>query len=138
MREIYFLRDGESKKNINIMNDKNLVVPNDKLFGSRYVISNMGKDDITFVRNYFPLYEYTLKTDERVIDIMARGYSAIDNGEMCGESIILERPSANRYIVKPLDTIQSIAYRYNTSVDDIIDINHLKTQKLFVGQILWL
>lgn len=36
--------------------------------------------------------------------------------------------------VKPIETLTSIANKYNTSVEKLIVDNNLKTDKLFVGQ----
>ena len=40
------------------------------------------------------------------------------------------------YTVKPGDTLYSIARKYNTTVNDIINLNYLKSNDLSVGQVL--
>lgn len=42
----------------------------------------------------------------------------------------------NEYIVKKGDTLYSIAKKYNTTVNEIKDINNLKSNTLSIGQIL--
>ena len=138
MQEIYFLRDGEDAKKISRNYSIECIDSENKLFGNRYVISQNGTDDIYFVRNYYPLYEYTIKPNEKIIDIMAMGYNVNDYGESEGDNIILSKPSAYRHIVQPMETIQMIANKYGVSEKDIISINHLQTSKLFIGQILWI
>ena len=46
--------------------------------------------------------------------------------------------TSNYYIVKPLDTLYSIANKYNMSVQELKSINNLNTDNLYVGQKLLL
>ncbi len=138
MQEIYLLREGESIDALSIGQHPKTIKSDRKIFGYRYMVIQSGNDDVYFVRNYYPLYEYTIKDNETILDIMARGYNANDNGEKAGDTIILSKPTANRYVVQPMDTIQSIASKYCVDVKYIVDINHLKSTKLFIGQILWI
>ena len=40
------------------------------------------------------------------------------------------------HVVKPAQTIDEIAQMYNQNISDIVEFNNLKSQKLFIGQIL--
>ena len=40
------------------------------------------------------------------------------------------------YVVKILDTLNSICLKYNLKKEDIIKLNNLKSERLFVGQII--
>ncbi len=44
--------------------------------------------------------------------------------------------SLTTYIVKSGDSLWSIAQKYNTTVDDIIKVNNLKSTLLSIGQTL--
>ena len=44
--------------------------------------------------------------------------------------------SQEKYIVKPLDTIDKIANKFGVSIEYLINKNNLKTTKVFVGQVL--
>ena len=70
---------------------------------------------------------------------MARGFEISGNpyaGK--GETVILSKPKSIRYIVKPTDNLTDIANKFGVNVDDIVESNNLNTEKLFVGQVLWI
>ena len=141
MKEICLLNPGDSidkiKKEFN--NNLHFVKSNEKIFNFNYISLDEGDDDILIVRNYIPQIIYTVKKGDNIIDIMSRGYEVgqIDN-IVEGDKIILSRPSTLRYVVKPLDNLELICQKFGSNKENIIALNNLKTEKLFVGQILWL
>ena len=62
----------------------------------------------------------------------------VGNSLSVGQKIILpeEELSENMYIVKPGDSLYSIARRYNTTIDVIRSLNNLTSDTLSIGQIL--
>lgn len=38
------------------------------------------------------------------------------------------------HIVKPMETLESIAKTYNTTSENLIDFNNLKSKRVFIGQ----
>ncbi len=49
---------------------------------------------------------------------------------------LFKRNKNDVYVVKILDTLNSVCLKYNLNKNDLIKLNNLKTEKLFVGQIL--
>lgn len=92
----------------------------DKDLGA-YKIINKGTDDIVIVKNY--KYRCLKCPDVSVLSDQSQ-YKIVD---------VENRES---YIVKPLDTLNSIAKSHNISVEELKKTNELKNDKLFIGQIL--
>lgn len=51
-----------------------------------------------------------------------------------GEIIKIICKRATEHIVKPAETLQSIAKLYNKNVDELVQINNLSSSRVFVGQ----
>ncbi len=51
-----------------------------------------------------------------------------------GEWIKIRQNDYLSYRVKPMDTIEMVANKYNVSVSSIIEKNDLKSSKLYIGQ----
>ena len=86
-----------------------LIIDNKK-FGFKFTELNSGLDDIVIVKNYLPHYEYIVKKNETVMDILSRGFK-MENSEMIneGDIIVIHKPKSIRYITKPLEKIEDIA-----------------------------
>ena len=140
MREIYLLNNGDSIKKISFeLGKENIKVAPDKLFGYKYAIIENGTDDISVVKNYLPSFVYKVKKEDKYLDILARGFKIDSNDNINADDIIiLKKPRSIRYVVSPLETLDKIAYKFGTKEEDIMINNNLSTNKLFVGQILWI
>lgn len=140
MREIYLLNNGDSvQKAMTECNIENVEVAQDKVLGYRYVITKNGADDIIVVKNYLPMYVYKVSKEDNYLDILARGFKTDANENIQeGDIIILQKPSSIRYVVAPLETLKGIANKFGIDEKDILINNNLNTDKLFVGQILWI
>lgn len=53
-----------------------------------------------------------------------------------GEVVKIVRNTKNMHVVKPMESLNSIAVKYNTTTDKLIKINNLKSTRLFVGQMI--
>lgn len=53
-----------------------------------------------------------------------------------GEYIVVSNSNYKTYIVKPLDTLQSIANKFNKDIEYLVKINN--TNKVFIGQQLFI
>lgn len=140
MREIYLLNMGDSVDRVKYeYGDREYELSNDLVLNKRYITLEKGMDDITIVRNYLPFFEYKLSDGENIMDILARGFDVL-NKENCdaGDTLILSKPKSIRYVVGPLENLEDISCRFGVSKGSIITSNNLKTDKLFVGQILWI
>lgn len=49
-----------------------------------------------------------------------------------GQKLVV--PSYNTYVVVPVDTLYGIAKKFNTTVDNLKDLNNLSSNLLFVNQ----
>ena len=49
---------------------------------------------------------------------------------------LFKRKENGVYVVKVLDTLNSVCKKYNLNKEDVIKVNNLKSERLFVGQIL--
>lgn len=53
-----------------------------------------------------------------------------------GDFALVEVINSDLYMVKPLDTIEKIARKFNITANEIITKNDLKTTRLYIGQVL--
>lgn len=53
-----------------------------------------------------------------------------------GEVIKILKNTHNLHIVKPMETLDSVAKKYNTNIDDLVRVNNLSSKRLFIGQTL--
>ena len=53
-----------------------------------------------------------------------------------GEVVKIVRNTKNMHVVKPMETLNLIANRYNTTSDKLVKINNLQSTRLFIGQML--
>ena len=142
MKEICFINKGESINKIKYQYGYNesISVTLNKKFDYNYVEIGSGADDVLVVKNYLPNILYSVKKNECLLDIMARGYDIIGGVSSIteGDLLVLNKPRSLRHVVKPLETIESICLKYGVDKNFIIDCNQLSSDKLFVGQILWI
>ena len=87
-----------------------------------YKVINPGIDDIVIIRNY---HYKTIKTI---------GVTTLNSNE--NWYIVEEVENCEKYIVKPLDTLKSVANMYNKSEKELKQKNNLKNDSLFIGQVL--
>lgn len=137
MREVCFVNSGESvlklKYKMNV--STNSIIEEDKLFNHRYITLENGEDDITVVRNYSPYYLIKNTINHSLLDIYAMGYELLQ-GDDSEELTIIKKLDGVRYIVKPMEKLDDISFKLGVSKQEIMVNNSLKTDKLFVGQIL--
>lgn len=53
-----------------------------------------------------------------------------------GEVIKVLKEYSISHIVKPMETLTSIAQKYNTTAETLVRTNNLKSDRLFIGQII--
>ncbi len=140
MKEIYLLNRGDSLDKIKyeFKEARDIELAEDRIFGYKYATIDKGLDDVIIVNNYLPAYDYKVKNNESLLDILARGFKTEALSVSSGDEIILTKPKSIRYVVSPLETLQDIAFKFGVTTSDLIQNNDLKTEKLFVGQILWI
>lgn len=141
MKTIYMLNNGDNidKVKYEYKIDKDLNITENKEFGFKYVDIIEGIDDICVVNNYLPYNEYIVKKDENIMDILAKGFKIQNSRDITeGDVIIINRPKSIRYVTKPLEKLEDVARKYGITEEYIMKVNNLNSNKLFIGQILWL
>jgi len=140
MKEIYMINKGDSvdkiKYEYNI--SSNIEVLDNRRFNFKYAELSQGNDDILIVKNYLPIYEYIVKKNETIMDILSRGFKTENSEIREGDIIVINKPKSIRYVTKPLEKIEDIASKFGIDKSYIMQVNNLNTDKLFVGQILWI
>jgi len=136
MKRVCFVNNGENLDKIGFklnIDTKDKVISAHKLFEYKYFIINEGNDDIIIIDNYKPCFIKKIDDRVSVLDIYSLGYDVI--GDL-GEVVVIQEPNGIKYTVKPLDTLDKISQLFGTNKNDIIENNSLKSEKLFIGQIL--
>lgn len=95
------------------------------------------KDIIYFVKNGDTLYSVAEKFCVKVEDLAIDNDFAIDEKLEEGDILWIRQRNLAIHTVKPLETIASIANKYNVSEQHIKELNDIKS--LFIGQrlIIW-
>lgn len=69
------------------------------------------------------------------MEILARNKVSESNIQ-CGTVLVIDKIDGERYVVKPFDTIESIAQKYNKSARDIAMFNNVK--QVFLGEVIYI
>ena len=91
-------------------------------FIGHYQVVKEGLNDIILIKNYE--YKEIKEIEVSVLGVKTKKYTI--------ENIVNE----TKYVVQPLDTLESIAKKLNKDREEILNKNNLKTEKLFIGQVL--
>ena len=97
-----------------------------------YVYIPNTSSGITKICNY-PLDVLVSVDKDDNIEILKSEYQLKGDVEVGNKYLI---KNTDKYIVKPLDTLDKICNRLGISKEYIMSKNNLKTDKLFIGQIL--
>ena len=104
----------------------------DKLEGKDCVYVKSDNSGVHVLKNYPKDVEVIVDKYDN-IDDLRREYNIKGDIEV-GDVYIVH--SSEKYIVKPLDTMDKIVANLGVNKEYIVQKNNLKTEKLFVGQIL--
>lgn len=99
-----------------------------------YEIVEDGSDDVYVVQNYPQRYLYNIPKDFDVKKLEYMGYKIV-RGDQTQEVVVIERQFKKFHIVKPCETLDTIAQLYNTTVQEIMSQNSV-SRRVFIGQIL--
>lgn len=140
MKEIVILNKGDNinKLSLSMAGLKNLKPSQDRILGYRYVEMASGNDDIIVVKNYQPYFVNELTEENTLLDWYARGYNVVGMDDNLGnhDTVVLKKIEGVKYVVSPLEKLEDIARKLGVDKQEIIEKNSLKTEKLFVGQVL--
>lgn len=99
-----------------------------------YEVIEDGSDDVYVIQNYPQRYLYHIEKDFDAKKLQYMGYKIV-RGDHTQEVVVVERIFETFHVVKPCETLDSIAHKYNTTVQNIMSQNVVKS-KVFIGQIL--
>lgn len=99
-----------------------------------YEVVENGSDDVYVIQNYPQRYLYHVSNDFDRKKLEYMGYKIVRGNEN-DEIVVVERVFDTFHIVKPCETLATIAQKYNTTVQKLMLQNSVKS-KVFIGQIL--
>ncbi|MBO7219038.1 MAG: LysM peptidoglycan-binding domain-containing protein [Clostridia bacterium] len=138
MKKIYLCIGNINKTIIERLYNKTLGgVSSDKILDHYYYTIEDGTDDIVQVLNYNVPQIYKVSGCETKLDLLAKGYNVECDIEK-GDTIVLNKDCRVKHVVKPLETIVTIASKYNKNIDEIILNNNIVNNKLYIGQLLYI
>lgn len=138
MREVCLINCGENRRKAGYITGLSfdMMQGDDQIVnGMRSVVVKPGEEAVTIVRNYRPLFTFDTQKIA-LMDIYAMGY--IIDGSEDDRWVVASRQEGIKYIVHPLEQLTDIAKKFDVTEQYIIDTNNLKTNKLFVGQVLFI
>ena len=143
MQIVYLLKENEPKEKVakicNVKTESLKFNNENKILGYNYAIVKDGDEDFQIINNYFVPKIYEIKEDDSLESLQALGYEIVPNEKVnANDIVLLNKISGKRQVVKPLEKINDRANMYYTSVNEIIKQNNLKSDKLFIGQIIYL
>ena len=98
------------------------------------VITAGNDDGVYYVKNFPKDLIYVISEGDN-IDYLAKNGIVVNEHDLVINNVIIQPNTFGRsYTVEPLDNLEKISNDFNISKEEIIRINKLKTEKLFVGQ----
>ena len=132
MKEICLLNscDTVSKLKYSLGIESILGESGENVQGYKFITINDGDNSIKFVRNYNPYFICKEMSIDKVNNL---GYEVV---ACSNDLVVFHKNSGVKYTVKPLEKIEDICKKFSVDKEYIISTNNLKTDKLFVGQLL--
>ena len=101
---------------------------------SANVLSEGENDGVYYIKNYKKDQLRKITDEDTMEDLLNDGFK-VDESNFYLNNVLLKRPQSDDiYIVKPLDTLDKISKMLNLEKEAIINLNNLKSERLFVGQ----
>lgn len=137
MQKIHILYNNDSLEKVALFYKKNkndIVLSENKFDGYPFFIIENGSDDVLLILNDNKKFCCKL-SDNSQFEKIKDNYEVIaSTGTKKGDYLLLKKSQNFIHIVKPKETIEELAEKYKTSIKEIVEINDLKTNKLFIGQ----
>lgn len=136
MIKVKLLTNFESKE---LQGCSNATIIKDFYAGLDALIERLGDDDGVYYVKNFPK-DLFIRIGENVsCDGLKSLGIKINQDDFFENNIIIKKKDLIKpYVVKPLDTINSICNKFQINKEDLIRCNNLKTDTLFIGQKLYL
>lgn len=113
----------------------------DKLHGVNSIIIPKNDSDFVVIKNLDKefLFEVSTSNEQQLKQLLKEKFvvastlNGRDNYEQ-GDKLIFKNSNHKSYVVKPLETLNLIAAKFDVTVDHLISVNNLKTSRVFIGQ----
>lgn len=140
MQKVHLIKKQESSRKVAVLYNIDLSSikrPFRKIDGHNYYTLGGYDDGIYLIENYNQPFILRVgnQTAEQLISL---GYEISEDKIEKEDVVLLSYKNGTKHVVRPLEKLQEIANHYSTPINDIIKQNNLKTEKLFIGQILWI
>lgn len=99
-----------------------------------FEIIGEGSGDITIIQNYPQRYLYNIRPDFNEKEIELLGYRIVEGNPSTDSVVLIEKVNTKFHVVKPGETLQKIADKYNVSHLSLKELNNVK--EVFIGQII--
>lgn len=99
------------------------------------IVSGEG-EDVSIITNYPHRVIYNINSEDDLKFIRSKGYFCEEKTEK--GYVIIRKLNSEIHVVRPCETLGMIARKYNTKEKVLIEKNHLKTNKIFIGQNLFI
>lgn len=107
-------------------------------WGKFYNIEN-GSNDFYYVKNYNLTKILKIKDYDEILSLKNMGFEIDYDEDFYNQNYVsISKVHDIRHVVKPLETLYGIAQIYGIDKNQIIFNNKLKSEKLFIGQILFI
>ncbi len=115
-------------------NEKNAQMDDD--LGPAVVVNEGSGAELSVVLKYPRKMVYQINSENDFKKLNACGYVFENNQASVGDKILIKKEYNSYHTVKPCENLQSISHKYGLTEEKLININNLKSKKLFIGQIL--
>ena len=133
MNRICLINKGETMEKVQYLYDvpRSCIVEKDSMLGEFLLLEGNLRDDVCIVENYQPYY-IKENTSENITALKHIGYKTHE----CGAILVAYKEQGIKYSVKPMESIGDIAKKFNISKEEIMKLNKLNSENLFIGQLL--
>ncbi len=124
-------------KTLNI--DKSQVKEHEySILNYKALVFGEGSKDIIYLQNFNHRQIKYLFNKNDLDSLKQSNYDIIPSTYKIGDYVMITSKIGKKHIVAPLENLKSISKKYDIEKDEIIASNGLKSEKLFIGQCLWL
>ncbi len=138
MQKIHLIERNESAKKVAHLYKTNSDVifeGTGSVLGKKYFVLKDGDEDIKVIENYNTYEVVKAKSRDFLDELKGANFEFNEKVEV-GNFLLIKKSGEILHSVMPLEKLGDIAKKYSVSVASIINDNNLKTEKLFIGQIL--
>lgn len=140
MQRIHLIKQQESIKKVSVLYNVDVYrikQGSRKIDGREFYVLNGYDDGIYIIENYNKPFIFKVENQTKQ-QLSAMGYEISDSEIEQEDIVLLSAKKGKKHIVRPLEKLDDIANFYAIPKTEIVNRNNLKTEKLYIGQILWI